>query len=164
MNAFNAMIEEFWSGESKWDVMQLMQERNREKAVESLKRLFEFAEVNHTGGSRVIAMVLASLYNGYRFQVDLTDLRLLDSQFHADVLNVLYLDKSPEKEVHNYFKDGGKRFERMFEKYGLPDREKVATHLEKLKDFGEETLQEGLAAFPNLAFRLRHVLKDQPRD
>ena len=162
MEAFNAMLEEFWTGESKWHVMQVMRERRRSQAVESLTRLFEFAEQNSCGGSRVIAQVLASLYNGYRFQVDLTDLRLLSSSYHEDVLNVLFLDSAPEKEVHGYFANGGKRFERLFDRYGLPDRDKPATHIEGLKNFYEEALEEGLKAHPEVAGRLRYVLKANP--
>ncbi|CAD5366592.1 hypothetical protein RA210_U10402 [Rubrivivax sp. A210] len=157
--AFNEMLDEFWTGESKWDAMQVLRKQRRELAVESLRRLFEFAEQNDCGGSRVIAMFLASLYNGYRFHVDLTDLRLLSSQYRDDMLNVLYLDGAPEQEVHCYFQDGGKRFERLFERYGLPDRDKVTTHLEGLENFQEESLQAGLDELPHIADRLRNALK-----
>lgn len=119
--AFNRMLDEFYSGESKWDVMQLVHERKRQEGVEALHRLFKFATENSTGGSKVIAEVLASLYNGARFKIDLTDLRLLDSELHADVLRVIYLDHAPAQEVHSYFPQGGRRFEAMFRDYGLTD-------------------------------------------
>jgi len=65
LEAFNAMVDEFRTGESKWDVVQAIEQRADEdrqaKGVESLKRLFAFAEQHSTGGSRVIASVLASL-------------------------------------------------------------------------------------------------------
>jgi hypothetical protein len=121
LDAFNAMLDEFWTGESKWDVLQLTQKKKREESVQALGRLFKFATHNSTGGSKVVAEVLASLYNGTRFKVDLTDLRLLDDGLHADVLAVLYLDKVPKQEVHQYFANGGKRFEAMFRDYGLID-------------------------------------------
>lgn len=119
--AFNRMLDEFYSGESKWDVMQLVHERKRQEGVEALHRLFKFANENSCGGSKVLAEVLASLYNGNRFKVDLTDLRLLNSELHADVLRVLYLDHAPAQEVHNYFPQGGRKFEDMIRDYGLTD-------------------------------------------
>ncbi len=164
LEAFNAMLDDFHSGESKWEVLQVLREHRRAQGVESLKRLFEFAETNSCGGSRVIAMVLASLYNGHRFQLDLTDLRLLSSEYFQDVLNLLFLDHAPAQEVHQYFADGGKRFERMFERYGLPDRGRPATHFEGLRNFYEESLKEGLAAHPTVAARLRYVLAESIRD
>lgn len=121
LEAFNRMLDEFYSGESKWDVMQLVHERKQQEGVEALHGLFKFATENSTGGSKVVAQVLASLYNGNRFKVDLTDLRLLDSELHADVLSVLYLDHASAQEVHNYFPHGGRRFEDMFRDYGLID-------------------------------------------
>lgn len=164
LEAFNAMLNEFWSGESKWEVLQVLREHRRTQGVESLKRLFEFAETNSCGGSQVIALVLASLYNGYRFRVDLTDLRLLSSDYFQDVLNVLFLDHAPAQEVHQYFVNGGQRFEALFERYGLPDRGKSTTHFEALKNFYEDALKEGLDGYPTVAARLRNVLTEQNRD
>jgi len=140
--------------------MQVVREHRRSQGVESLKRLFEFADQNSCGGSRVIAMVLASLYNGYRFRVDLTDLRLLSSEYFQDVLNVLFLDHAPAQEVHQYFTNGGQRFEQMFERYSLPDRSKPSAHFEGLKGFYEDALKEGMKTHPEVADRLRRVLMD----
>ena len=163
LEAFNAMVDEFRTGESKWDVVQTIEQRADEdrqtRGVESLKRLFAFAEQHSTGGSRVIASVLASLYNGHRFQVDLTDLRLLDSQFHQDVLNVLALDKVPEQEVHCYFDKGGRRFEALFERYGLPDRGKASSHVAALERFEGDTILEALRANPKVAERLSYAMQ-----
>ena len=161
LQAFNAMLDDFWSGESKWEVLHVLREHRRSPGVESLKRLFEFAESNFCGGSQVIALVLASLYNGYRFRVDLTDLRLLSGDYFQDVLNVLFLDHAPEQEVHQYFASGGRRFEALFERYGLPDRGKPTTHFEGLKNIYEDALKEGLDAHPTVAARLRHVLQEK---
>jgi hypothetical protein len=59
----------------------------------------------------VIASVLASLYNGYRFKVDLTELRILDREHFEHVLNVLRLDREGGREVHTYFEQGGRIWE-----------------------------------------------------
>ena len=42
LQAFNAMLDDFWSGESKWEVLHVLREHRRSQGVESLKRLFEF--------------------------------------------------------------------------------------------------------------------------
>ncbi len=88
--------------------------------VKSLKALLNVVQVNQgTGGARVIASVLCSLYNGQRCKVDLTDLRLLDKKNFEHVLNVLRLDHSPAIEVHEYFDNGSEIWEKMFLDYGF---------------------------------------------
>lgn len=72
-----------------------------------------------SGGARVIASVLCSLYNGARCKVDLTDLRLLDQADFEHVLNVLRLDHSPAREVHEYIENGGEIWEGMFADFGF---------------------------------------------
>ncbi|MGM9489614.1 DUF7673 family protein [Ideonella sp. YS5] len=123
LHAFDLLLEEFRTGTSRFDAQaqqaQLQESDERHEGVKALQSLFEFATSNRCGSSRVIAEILASLYNGYRFRVDLTDLRLLDSQRFSEVLKVLRLDHVPQQEVHSYFRNGGARFETMFKDYGL---------------------------------------------
>lgn len=123
LQAFDLLMDEFRAGESRFDraAQAFAQQEADERAqgVKALESLFEFACTNRCDGSRVVAEVLASLYNGHRFKVDLTDLRLLDSQRFGEVLQVLHLDHKPEQEVHCYFRNGGARFEAMFKDYGL---------------------------------------------
>jgi len=121
--AFNLLVDEFRAGPNRFDLgaqQAARQEQDlRTQGIKALESLFEFASTNSCGGSRVIAEILASLYNGHRFKVDLTDLRLLDSQRFSEVIQVLHLDHKPEQEVHCYFRHGGARFEKMFRDYRL---------------------------------------------
>jgi hypothetical protein len=88
--------------------------------VNSLQSLLRFVRLHrHSGGARVIATVLCSLYNGVRCKVDLTDLRLLDQANFEHVINVLRLDHVPVCEVHQYFENGGEIWEQMFADYGF---------------------------------------------
>lgn len=158
LDVFNQMFSEFFGSENQCEVLEQRSGHCHTLGVISLRRLFAFAESSDCGGSRIIASVLASLFNGHRFQLDLTDLRLLSSQYFQDVINVLHLDHAPDQEVHRYFEDGGPRFERMFERYGLPDRSRPAMHLASLEAFHEESLREGLRARPVAAAKLMDAL------
>ena len=162
LNAFNAMIEEFKAGDTRWDAAAADAQRARaskqEQGVASLKRLFDFAEKNRTGSSRVIAAFLASIYNGGRFRMDLTELRLLGSQFHQDVLHVLAMDHVPELEIHHYFEGGGDRFERMFESYELLDLMNASAAMSQIEGYDDEQLRAALKAHPRAAERLRRTL------
>ncbi len=163
LDAFNAMIEEFRASDTRWDAAAAQAQHARtsmqERGVTSLKRLFDFAEKNRTGSSRVIAAFLASIYNGSRFRMDLTELRLLGSQFHQDALNVLAMDHVPAQEIHLYFNDGSQRFEQMFRSYGLPDQQHAATAVARLGEHDEETLEEALRCNHVAAARLSRVLR-----
>jgi hypothetical protein len=123
LQAFELLMDEFRGGTSRFDAeaerAAKKSQDERAEGIKALESLFEFASTNRCGSSRVIAEVLASLYNGHRFRVDLTDLRLLDKKHFTEVLQVLRLDHVPQQEVHCYFRNGGARFESMFKDYGL---------------------------------------------
>lgn len=123
LSAFELLMDEFRTGASRFDAAAQQAEQQafdqRAEGVKALGSLFEFACTNRCSSSRVVAEILASLYNGYRFKVDLTDLRLLDSKRFTEVLTVFRLDHVPQQEVHCYFRNGGSRFEKMFKDYGL---------------------------------------------
>lgn len=65
----------------------------------ALARLWEMAQ-HDNGGARVCARLLLGLYNGPRFQFDLTDLRLLDESYLADALLVIRMDARPAADMH----------------------------------------------------------------
>ncbi|CAI8918684.1 DUF7673 family protein [Methylocaldum szegediense] len=92
----------------------------KEDLIASLKALLAFVEQHPgTDSARVIVSVLCSLYYGNRFKVDLTGLRQIDRASLEHVLNVLRLDHSTAKEVHEYFENGSARWEEMFSAYGF---------------------------------------------
>lgn len=92
----------------------------RAEGVPALHRLLNVAR-GHAGQSRVIARFLLGLYNGTRFKVDLTDFRLLDQELFDDCVAVLRMDSRPEREVHQYFEDGGKIWEQLAEDWNVKD-------------------------------------------
>ncbi len=87
--------------------------------VNSLERLLEVALQQTGSGARVCAKLLASCYNGQRFQLDLTDLRLLDDELFEHAINVLRLDHAPAQEVHCYFDNGSAIWEQMIKDWGF---------------------------------------------
>lgn len=88
----------------------------------ALRRLMPLAQ-SDTGQSRVIARFLLGLYNGYRFPFDLTDLRAIDRALFDDCISVLCMDFSPLQEVHCYFPDGGRLFEKLAADWGWVDKD-----------------------------------------
>ena len=111
-----ALDQAFWLKATR---QQEAEDRTREAGVPALKRLFELAETRDSGQIKVIAGVLAACYNGHRFKVNLLDFQSLDDAILDDVMSVIRMDARPEMEVHDYFEDGGRRFEDMFKKFGL---------------------------------------------
>lgn len=86
------------------------------EGVPALVRLVAVAR-RGSGQSRIIARFLLGLWNGSAYTFDLTDLRSLDAELHADCLAVLRLDQYPAKEVHEYFEDGARIWDELRERY-----------------------------------------------
>ncbi|MDO5693665.1 MAG: hypothetical protein Q4G70_14525 [Pseudomonadota bacterium] len=97
-----------------------------EAGIAALRRLYDVAQ-RDTGQSRVIARFLLGCYNGDRFPFDLTDFRIIDRALFDDCMAVLKMDRQPQQEVHCYFEQGGKNFEKMAKDWGLADlwRDKI---------------------------------------
>lgn len=93
--------------------------------MEALAHFFMLASERDHGGARVAACVLLGLYNGTRFPLDLSDLRLLDDKNHARAMALLSLDKRPAMEVHVWLNrlygrsDFGMRFEHLAHKWRM---------------------------------------------
>ncbi|MES2353119.1 MAG: hypothetical protein V4568_01755 [Pseudomonadota bacterium] len=123
--AFNELLNEFFNG-TRYQAIVEKKRADQETQIASLQHLYNLTQKHSgTGQARVIAHFLACLYNGYRFQFDLTDFRSLDTDIFQHCLNVLWLDNQPAQEVHCYFQNGGELWERMIEEYGLKDRSKI---------------------------------------
>lgn len=78
-----------------------------------------------TSGARAAAGVLLGLYNGSRFPMNLTDLRVLDTEHLRAALEVITADASRcQMEVHEWLNrltdrnDFGHRFEHLAHEYG----------------------------------------------
>ncbi|MFN4266371.1 MAG: hypothetical protein ACK4F8_11575 [Aquabacterium sp.] len=106
--------------------MGMTQQQVEEQGFEALQRLYLLAtDFNHDHGI-VAARFLLGLYNGYRFPFDLTDLRLLEPTTFQDAMAVLVMDaRLTRKEVHNYFSEGGKKFERLVQDWNITDVQRL---------------------------------------
>lgn len=91
----------------------------------ALIRLWNVTQLHHgTSGARAAAGVLLGLYNGGRFPLDLTELRVLDDANLRDAIDVIRCDASRcEMEVHSWLnrltgrRDFGQRFEHLAHEY-----------------------------------------------
>lgn len=86
-----------------------------------------------TSGKRAAAGVLLGLYNGARFPMDLTDLRLLDAPLVRAAMVVIECDANRcVREVHDWLNyvtgrhDFGQRFEHLAHQVGAKGRCKRA--------------------------------------
>ncbi|MFZ2972284.1 MAG: hypothetical protein WA049_06565 [Ferribacterium limneticum] len=84
----------------------------------ALRRLLPIA-MGDTGQSGRVASILLGLYNGHRFPVNLTNLRSLDDAIFEDVIAVLRMDANAYQEVHLYFENGARVFEKLADDWGF---------------------------------------------
>ena len=84
----------------------------REAQLMALGRLWDHAN-GFSGQCRKTAAMLLSIYNGNRFQMDLTDFRGLDELLLEDCLQVLRLDYRAAAEIHKLLGVPGKAFEKL---------------------------------------------------
>lgn len=93
--------------------------------MEALSHFFILATTQDHSEAKVAACMLLGLYNGYRFQFDLTELRRLDADNLKRALALLELDARPHMEVHEWLNrlygrtDFGQRFEHLAHRWNL---------------------------------------------
>lgn len=95
--------------------------------IPALLRLYDIAtQYGYESHHQIIAKFLLGCYNGMRFPFDLTELRGLDLTNFFDCIAVLEMDHRPTQEVHLYFENGGAKFEKLAQDWGLstPIKEK----------------------------------------
>lgn len=70
--------------------------------LDALALLFEAGvKIWDTGGGSTVVKIMLSLYNGTRFQVDLTDLRRLDDRLLTAAMEVIHMDaRRTYAEIH----------------------------------------------------------------
>ncbi len=91
--------------------------RKRPAQIEAAKQLWSVAQ-SDTGQSQVAARFLLGLYNGDRFPFDLTEFRRLDTDLFEKCLQVLEMDATPEREIHDAMGIPGEAFERLARDWG----------------------------------------------
>lgn len=105
--------------------------------IEALAHFFIMASEGDHSGARVAARLLLGLYNGSRFEFDLTDLRLLDTANLKRALALLEFDATPRMEVHQWLNrmygrtDFGMRFEHLAHSWNIKGKCKKA-YLDKV--------------------------------
>jgi hypothetical protein len=105
--------------------------------IEALAHFFIMASEHNNSAARVAARLLLGLYNGERFQFDLTDLRVLDAANMERALALLQFDARAQMEVHQWLNrmygrtDFGMRFEHLAHSWNLKGKCKKAC-LEKV--------------------------------
>jgi len=109
----------------------------RAAGIEALKRLIPIAQ-RDTGQSGVVARFLLGCYNGQDFPFDLTDLRRLDIEVHADCMAVLQMDYAPQREVHNLVEDGPRIFRALALHWAPNVADTLANAATRLKGFEQE--------------------------
>lgn len=82
------------------------------KQLDALKRLWVIAQ-GTSGQCRRVAGFLLCLYNGQRFPFDMTEFRGLDSDIFNDCIQVLILDYTPKKEIHELLNLSSEDFEKL---------------------------------------------------
>ena len=99
----------------------------------ALRRLFDVAN-RDSGQCKVVAKFLLGCYNGDRFPFDLTDFRCLDHSLFMDCLAVLKMDFTPRREVHTYFDNGGKKFEKLADDWRVTDHQLMRLELKNYRE------------------------------
>ena len=103
-----------------------MSEVNKEQDPRRILAYFYILADGHChSGARIAATILLSLYNGHRFQLDLTDLRMLDERHLNMALTLMRFDARISQEVHEHLNamygrtDFGPRFEHLAHRWGM---------------------------------------------
>jgi len=120
---FLRMMGDLNFARSSIDELVRLRREDRASGEPSLRHLFKVAQ-GDSGQCRYIAQFLLGLYNGMRFPFDLTTLRGLDDDLFEHCMKVLRMDaRDTKQEVHQYFENGGARFEKLAHDWGLTREE-----------------------------------------
>lgn len=106
----------------------------RTAGIEALKRLVPIAQQSH-GASDVVARFLLGCYNGQDFPFDLTELRRLDIDLHADCVAVLKMDFTPHREVHQLIEGGDRIFKQLALNYAPSVIQQLKQTIKTLQGF-----------------------------
>jgi len=87
-----------------------------EQYAAAVQRLLVHAE-SDTGGAKACAQVLLSAYNGYEFQLDITDLCLLDPDLYFSALVAIRGRVELHKEPHELLANGSDRFNALWDQW-----------------------------------------------
>lgn len=109
-----------------WDKAEALRKANLNQCVDSLQHALKWALQHDGSGARVFATLLASLYNGHRVKMDVSDVALLDGANFEHAMNVIRLCFETRREPHTFFVNGGELFEKMIKQWGFEKKRRAA--------------------------------------
>ncbi|WP_234085346.1 hypothetical protein [Azonexus sp. R2A61] len=115
-----------WMDSDTWEKAEAVRKARLDDCLKSLEHALNWALRHDTSGARVFATLLASMYNGNRVKFDVSDLKLLDCANFEHAMNSIRLCQETNREPHQFFKDGGKLFERMIGDWKLEKKRRAA--------------------------------------
>ncbi|MEW6166033.1 MAG: hypothetical protein AB1642_13325 [Pseudomonadota bacterium] len=120
-------LHDFMQSET-WEEAERLRKANLDVCMDSIEYAVEIARTHvGTSGGRVFASFLASLYNGNRVKVDVSDIRSLDRANFERLMNVMRLCYETHSEPHTFFgAAGGQIFEDIIKQWRLEKRRKAA--------------------------------------
>jgi hypothetical protein len=91
-----------------------------ERAWPALQKIVKAIE-DHPGSGQTRRLIrfLASIYNGYEFHFDLTDLRVLDTELANACVDYLNYDRLAKAEVHIHLPSRGRQIQKFIADYGI---------------------------------------------
>jgi hypothetical protein len=89
------------------------------KAAQAFARLLHLAETRDSGQIRRVALVLAALYNGQAFPLDLYELRAVDVEIGDDMLSCIDALRWARADLHTLVPDGDRRVQAVIAAWGL---------------------------------------------
>ena len=107
--------------------------------IEALAHFFILATTQDLSAGRVAAKMLLGLYNGHRFQFDLTELRRLDADNLKRALALLEFDARQRMKVHEWLNflydrtDFGPRFELLAHRWNLKGKKQGLVPVEVVR-------------------------------
>lgn len=87
------------------------------KEYEEAVRLMTGLAQTDTSGARVAAQVVLSAYNGEEWQLDVTELSLLDAEYYQAAINVIRGRNELMIEPHNLISGGREVFRRIWNQW-----------------------------------------------
>lgn len=93
--------------------------------LKSAEIALNWATRHNCSGARIFATLLASLYNGNRVKLDVSDLRGLDAENFEHAINVIRLSFETHSEPHTWFQNGGRIFEKMIDDWRLEKKRRA---------------------------------------
>ena len=114
----------FWHSDS-FEKASAARDARLDVCLKSAEIALNWTTRHNCSGARIFATLLASLYNGNRVKLDVSDLRGLDAGNFEHALNVIRLSFETHSEPHTWFQNGGRIFEKMIDDWGMDKKRRA---------------------------------------